>query len=451
MATQSVEFSAPPNQTLTVRLFAAGSDTIVATAGTVTAATNRAGLYTADFTDVSAGRYRLIATNAAGTPLATWWTDLTLTTATFQAYEMPLSPTAATIADAVWDEDLRDHLTAHSTGKSLDQIRKKTILLTATVLPSPAPTTTVFNVSGLSAYPSGAFLHAVLAFDEGASVAYENSPMITYVNNGDGTGTITLEHALTAAPTAGDVVQIDPFSHVHSVAAIQAGLATLANQTTIIGYLDTEIASIKSVTDKLNTGLVADGQLFQFTANMLELAPAGGGGGGGNGDATAANQQLILDQLDVIQAKTDLIGTSQALLAGAVLEPGTVTSFPETLTIGDSYTVANGRAIQIPIIDSNGNPISEAGTLLFADADVSFIIKRSFDTVASRILTCNASFVDPPGTGTGEGPYALIEIPADQTAKGLLKYQYSGVLKFTWPGTADEVVSFETGTITFDN
>lgn len=91
MATQSVEFTAPPNQTLTVRLFAAGSDTIVATAGTVTAATNRAGLYTAAFTDVPAGRYRLIATNAAGTPLATWWTDLTLTTATFPAYEMPLS------------------------------------------------------------------------------------------------------------------------------------------------------------------------------------------------------------------------------------------------------------------------------------------------------------------------------------------------------------------------
>lgn len=91
MATQSVEFTAPPNQTLTVRLFAAGSDTIVATAGTVTAATNRAGLYTADFTDVPAGRYRLIATNAAGTPLATWWTDLTLTTATFQTYEMPMS------------------------------------------------------------------------------------------------------------------------------------------------------------------------------------------------------------------------------------------------------------------------------------------------------------------------------------------------------------------------
>jgi hypothetical protein len=101
MATQSVEFSAPPNQTLTVRLFSAGSDTIVATAGTVTAATNRAGIYTAAFTDVPAGRYCLIATNAAGTPLATWWTDLTLTTATFPAYEMPLSAITADVYAAL--------------------------------------------------------------------------------------------------------------------------------------------------------------------------------------------------------------------------------------------------------------------------------------------------------------------------------------------------------------
>jgi hypothetical protein len=112
MATQSVEFSAPPNQTLTVRLFSAGSDTIVATAGTVTAATNRAGLYTAAFTDVPAGRYRLIATNAAGTPLATWWTDLTLTTATFPSYEMPLSAITADVYAAL----PADHTVAGSYG-----------------------------------------------------------------------------------------------------------------------------------------------------------------------------------------------------------------------------------------------------------------------------------------------------------------------------------------------
>ena len=91
MATQTVEFSAPPEQTITVRLFAAGSDTVVQTASEVTEATNRDGVYSATFTDAAAGLYLLIATNAGGTPLAQWWVDLTLTTATFQAYEMPVS------------------------------------------------------------------------------------------------------------------------------------------------------------------------------------------------------------------------------------------------------------------------------------------------------------------------------------------------------------------------
>ena len=90
-ATQSVEFGASAGQTVTAKLFAAGSDTVVQTASAVTAATNRTGVYTATFTDVAAGTYRLIATNAAGTLLAQWWVDLTLTTATFQAYEMPVT------------------------------------------------------------------------------------------------------------------------------------------------------------------------------------------------------------------------------------------------------------------------------------------------------------------------------------------------------------------------
>lgn len=91
MATQSVEFSAPSGQTVTARLFEAGSDTVVQTASAVTEATNRDGVYTATFTDAAAGTYRLIATNSGGTLLAQWWVDLTLTTATFQSYEMPVS------------------------------------------------------------------------------------------------------------------------------------------------------------------------------------------------------------------------------------------------------------------------------------------------------------------------------------------------------------------------
>ena len=91
MATQSVEFSAPSGQTVTARLFSAGSDTVVQTASAVTEATNRDGVYTATFTDAAAGLYRLIATNSGGTLLAQWWVDLTLATATFQSYEVPVS------------------------------------------------------------------------------------------------------------------------------------------------------------------------------------------------------------------------------------------------------------------------------------------------------------------------------------------------------------------------
>ena len=218
------------------------------------------------------------------------------------------------------------------------------------------------------------------------------------------------------------------------------------------------LAAAKTILDKVDTGLVVDGAVYQFTANMLELAPAGGGGGG-SGDATLAKQEEILTQLDVIQTKTDQIGSVGAitsLLAAAVLEPGTITSFPETLTIGDSYTDQNGRSIQIPIVDTDGNPLSSTGSLNFADASVTFTLQRSGETDSTRVITGTASFVDPPGTGTGAGaPYAVVEISSTETAKGLKKYKYSGILTFTWAyagtGTVDDVMSFETSTVVFDN
>lgn len=60
------------------------------------------------------------------------------------------------------------------------------------------------------------------------------------------------------------------------VTTIQTGLAT---ESTLLS-VDTKATSIKSVTDKLNTGLIQDGSVWQWTINALELAPSGGGGGG---------------------------------------------------------------------------------------------------------------------------------------------------------------------------
>lgn len=114
MATQTIEFRSPPTQTITAKLFAVGSDTVVATAS-ATEATNRKGTYSAAFTDVAAGTYELISF-VSSTPVARWYVVLTLTTATFQVTDAP----ASTIANAVWNETQSGHTTAGTFGKYLD-------------------------------------------------------------------------------------------------------------------------------------------------------------------------------------------------------------------------------------------------------------------------------------------------------------------------------------------
>jgi hypothetical protein len=203
-------------------------------------------------------------------------------------------------------------------------------------------------VSGID-YPTGALEHAILWMNTGTS-ENQNSPILTTVNNGDGTVTVTLEEALVTAPVAGDTVLIDPTSHVHAIADIQAGLATLANQTTIIAYLDTEITAIKSVTDKLNTGLVADGQLFQFTANMLELAPGGGGGG----SATLENQELILDEIDSLR-------NAFASAVGRLAVSSQLIGFPPSIVRNADYSTVTESEIRLSLKDVDGNPITEIG------------------------------------------------------------------------------------------
>ncbi len=151
MATQTIEFGAPAGQTVTARLFAAGSDTVVATE-TATARTNATGIYTAAFTNLTPGLYRLIGTNAAGTLLCQWWTLTESATATYQAHEVPPS----VVADAVWDEAYSQHTTAGTFGKLMDTLRKSNTVLEGTILASPTPTTTVFRLSGIDRPDEGA-------------------------------------------------------------------------------------------------------------------------------------------------------------------------------------------------------------------------------------------------------------------------------------------------------
>lgn len=83
---QTVEFVAEQGLTLTAQLFGVGSDTVVATASSVTAQSNRKVVYRAVFVDVAAGVYQLIA-SSAGQVVASWYVALAPVTGTYMAHE----------------------------------------------------------------------------------------------------------------------------------------------------------------------------------------------------------------------------------------------------------------------------------------------------------------------------------------------------------------------------
>ncbi len=175
---------------------------------------------------------------------------------------------------------------------------------------------------------------------------------------------------------------------------------------------DYDPASKPGVATALFNELIgSDAGVSQFTANALELGPSGSGG-----DATEANQVLIL-------AAIDSLGTDQ--LTAITVESGVIGNFPETLTIGDSYTENTGQ-IKIVITDADGDPITEFGSLQLSEADISFTAFRPND---SAVLSGTCEFVDDV-TET----YVLLTLPSSETLLGKAEYTYEGRLKFFWEG-----------------
>ena len=204
-------------------------------AGTTAYSTDGVVLYTPTQAETNYTSFVLIASKSGCIP-ASQTVITSESTVSGRVYVQTLATTQVNaVADQVWDEAYNQHTTAGTFGKLMDILRKANTVLEGTVLASPTPTTTVFRLSGID-YPTGALEHSVLWMASGASQE-QNSPILTTVNNGDGTVTVTLEEPLTTAPQAGDTVLIDPTSHVHAIADIQAGLGTLDNQRYLLSIL----------------------------------------------------------------------------------------------------------------------------------------------------------------------------------------------------------------------
>jgi hypothetical protein len=135
---------------------------------------------------------------------------------------------------------------------------------------------------------------------------------------------------LTAAGTAADYIT-----------ELQTAIGTATNQT-----------AIKTVTDRLSTGLVADGAVWQYTANMLELAPAGGGGAG-----DASQTTLLQVQTTVNGIASSLSGVPIAA-TGRIADGGTI-----SLYCGDDLRVRSGTQLTLTVTDVGGSIYSRLNTI----------------------------------------------------------------------------------------
>ena len=243
--------------------------------------------------------------------------------------------TPAAIADAVWDEAYSGHTTAGTFGKLMDILRKSNNVIEGTILSSPTPTTTVFRISGAD-YPTGALEHSVLWMSTGTS-AEQNSPILTTLNNGDGTLTITLEEALVTAPVAGDTLLIDPTSHVHAITDIASGIWSAASSaySAATGTMGLIMYAFSQMLE-LVTGV------WRWKATSLSQAPTGGGSG----------------VVNVLPA----VGISAERQAGVVLSPfvGETISQSITLYATDGTTPINlsGKSLEIVFQTRSGTDVA---------------------------------------------------------------------------------------------
>jgi hypothetical protein len=127
------------------------------------------------------------------------------------------------------------------------------------------------------------------------------------------------------------------------------GLASLA----LAGSTAAAVNDVNAVTEKIDTGLVLDGAVYQFTENMLELGPSGGGGGG---DATLAKQEEILA---AIQGTEVIQVASPNVLGNLVLTQGDdydgVANPRAQWTVSTDYT--SGWTVRLTIRDTDDNVV----------------------------------------------------------------------------------------------
>ena len=190
--------------------------------------------------------------------------------------------------------------------------------------------------------------------------------------------------AITAAKFAADAITAAAIAS-DAVTEIQNGLATLSNQT-----------SIKTTTDRLATMLVADGAVYQYTANSLELAP--GGGGGGSGDAS---QTTLLEVQDTVEAIAASLSGTSVTVTSQISQGGEI-----TLYCGDDYRVRSSTQLDVTVTDVGGAIYSRLNGL--GVANLSFGACRP--TQSAGAISGTVASLSQAGSGSSQTVTITVEI-----------------------------------------
>lgn len=201
--------------------------------------------------------------------------------------------------------------------------------------------------------------------------------------------------------------------------ALFSGITSLADWIRRIARKDAGYAGMTTAQSEINTGGTAT---FAGTTDSLEAISDASGGGGG--DALEATSQEILTAIEALGATA---------LSAATWTAGSITGFPSTLVIGDSYIDDVNRHIKVYYRDEADDPITAIGSKNLTDEDFDASLRISQDNLSS-VVTATCEWV--PASGPTEG-YLKVELPKDQTrraAEGVAQMQ----LVFKW-GTSIEV------------
>jgi len=161
--------------------------------------------------------------------------------------------------DAIWNEVLTGatHNIAASAGRRLRQLADTVVLVDGECdAASNAGTDSTGTITLEVGTTTACVGQAIRCANQVRYIASYNA----------GTRVAQLDRPWCVVPDAGDEYVI------FNVRNPLVGLASLA----LAGSTAAAVNDVNAVTEKVDTGLVVDGAVYQFTANMLELGPAGG-------------------------------------------------------------------------------------------------------------------------------------------------------------------------------